>query len=234
MLNKFFKSVLCLIAIVLVSFSGNAQNGRQTAAADAAGALGGAGSAAGIINFLSLTPPGWLVLGGGALIGGVAGSLAVYESQPLIEKAPEYLANSLNTMDYVGAKHNEILVDYLKVNKSYTPDVFLEFSKKYDTNNKSVDIKFLSTQYSEMKNLKNYEDVVQYTLKQLPKDVDKKEFADFLRRIGKLEDLKVFISEVKRFENTLISNQSFSDGAIGQLSVYFSTLRYSAFLWNKK
>lgn len=233
------KIILSLVALVLVSFGGNAQNVRQTVAADAAGALGGAGSAAGIINFLSLTPPGWLVLGGGALVGGAAGSLAVYDANAGYNVGNDDLlmnliSNPENKLDYVGLKHNEILVDYLKINKKYDPAVFLEFSKRYDTNNKSVDIEFLSKQHSDMKAMKSYEDIVRYTLNKLPSGVDRVEFADFLRRVEKIDNITAFVSEVKKYENKLLSNKSFSDGTIGQLSAYFATLRYSSFLWDKK
>lgn len=205
-----------------------------TCIVDAAGALGGAASVASFINVGSATPWGWAAIGGGAILGGAGASLARVGNVRPIDNGIKNLSNSLNELDYVGIKHNQIINDYFANYSEYNTKNYFEFinknKSKYGIEKIYFDEKYLDVQSALVKSLDTDVKIVDYALSNLPSEINKEDFKRFLNSLNSIESGDKFIAEIKNYENKLMSGKISNDTKL-KLSSFFSTMRYSSNLW---
>ncbi len=207
----------------------------QTCIVDAAGALGGAAS---VVSFTSgvatLTPLGWGAVAGGAVLGGAGASLARVGNVRPTDNGIKNLSNTMNELDYVGVKHNQIINDYFLNYSEYTDENYFEFINKnkstYGIEKINFDEKYLEAQTSIIKDLDTDDKIVEYALIGLPSEINKDEFTSFLNNLKSIESADEFISEIKVYENKLLSGKLSVETKL-KLSSFFSTMRYSSNLW---
>ena len=205
-----------------------------TAIVDGAGALGGAGSVASFISVGSATPWGWAAIAGGAILGGAGASLAKVGNVKPQDNGIKDLSNSLNEFDWVGVSHNQIINDYFSSNYEFNSDNYLDFIKTHKCDYKNIDVYFeneyIKNQTALVVKLETDEQVIDYALENLPDEIDKEEFKQFLNNLLLSQDGNSFIKEVKTYENKFINEKHSKETKIKLLS-FFSTLRYSCNLW---
>ncbi|WP_293890617.1 hypothetical protein [Flavobacterium sp.] len=205
-----------------------------TAIVDASGAIGGAASAAQFINVASATPWGWAAIGGCAVICGAGASLAKVGNVKPNENNIKNLSNELNELDWVGVRHNLIINDYFENYSEYNPEDYYNFivknKDKYEIKDVYITKEYLEKQFETVKNINSDEDVYEYALSNLPKEVNKEDFKNFLINLSTIDSNDEFIETVKVYENKLIQSK-LSDETKAQLSTFFSTIRYSKNLW---
>lgn len=207
----------------------------QTCIVDAAGALGGAAS---VVSFTSgvasLTPLGWGAVAGGAVLGGAGASLARVGNVRPTDNGIKNLSNTINELDYVGVKHNQIINDYFLNYSEYNTKDYFEFinknKSKYDIEKIYFDEKYLEEQASIIRGLDTEDKIFEYALIGLPLEINKDEFKIFLNSLNYIESDDEFISEIKVYENKLLSGKLSVDTKL-KLSSFFSTIRYSSNLW---
>lgn len=224
--------------------SGEAFGWGRTAVIDAAGALGGAGSVAGIAGWFGWTPAApvaAIAVGVGAIIGGAGASLAASNYTGDIPINPiDIIDNQLKTkenyFDKVGKLHNQIVYDYWQINNKYDPITFYDFIKKnkdkYGFEEIFIKKEFLENQYRKIKDLSNDSNLEDYIIENLPKQVNSKEYLSFIKKINSLSQSKQDrIDYLKRFEKSELSKKEYNDETKAILGGFFSTLKYSTFLW---
>ena len=78
--------------------------------------------------------------------------------------------------------------------------------------------------------LKSNEDFINFVLNELPKEVDKNEFANFLNSVGNAKTLEKAIEKILNYENDLAMTEM-EDVAKNNIFIFLTTLRNSTTLW---
>lgn len=215
----------------------------NTAFVDAAGALGGAGSVASVAGWLGWTPAAPIAAGAvalGAVIGGAGASIA-YATSYDIPLGKDYEFNqsiivSDNYIDEIGAIHNQIVIDYKKEYAIYTEETYFNFLDKNIEQygfTESISISDKVKEDIEKLKLLTHSDVIKYTLEMLPKEIDQQIYSDLFNDLESLSSKEEAISRIKIFESNELNEGKYTDETKLLLGIYFSTLRYSLFLWNE-
>lgn len=238
------KIVLILLALVVSfnnAYSQKKGRGKIIAAADAAGALGGAGSVASIASWFSWTPAApvaGIALCVGAVIGGVGASCAVSRQAPPTTPKDALTGNVLlnsNYVDQVGVLHNEILFDYFNQNKDYSPEAYYEFIKnnksKYGISENPISLDYLIKQYESSIKFSDITGVNSYIIENLPENVSKVEYSNFLKELDNITEKNQSIDFIKKFEENELKNSKYDDKTKIILGSFFSTYRHSLSLW---
>ncbi|WP_353118900.1 hypothetical protein [Myroides odoratus] len=215
----------------------------NTAFVDAAGALGGAGSVASVAGWLGWTPAAPVAAGAvllGAIVGGAGASIAYADSYEVPIENDYAFSQSMiindNYVDEIGAIHNQIVIDYKEKYAFYNEEAYFSF---LETNKEQYGFTaplLISNKVKEdIEKLKSasHSDVIEYTLELLPKEIDQEMYIDFFQHLEVLSAKEDAISFIKKFERSELIKQEYSDETKLLLGVYFSTLRYSLFLWNE-
>lgn len=188
--------------------------------------IGGAGA-----GFLTGGVPGAFAGGGGAS----ADACGVVRP-----KESSVSSNPKNSLDWVGAMHNQILVDYFKVNKTYEIDTFYQFAQK---NKKSYRIDSLPPIEQVKKAVESAGDE-NTSVEELWTRIDKRFKAAGIKQdiVGRLKPLfpppkvpgptfPVWEASILQIENEAIQSKDLTKDQVQHLEVFFSTLRNSAKLW---
>lgn len=237
-----------LLAIVMFSSSAVAQTAAKsgpgfwaTAAIDAGGALGGAASVAQLTG-PPVTPLHWWAVGGGALIGGAAASVAVHANKAVSpgNNGVGDINNPKNQIDWVGTQHNNIAKDYIATYGEYNSETFYNFvsenREKYQIKEMQLSVEYLSRQATQVNSLKSQEEIFIFILDQLPKEVNKNEFRSFLTTLFTKTASQSTLDYIRKYEDQIYSKQ-LPPISLAQMSAFFTTLRNSTNLWevsNKK
>src|SRR5690554_1199505 len=221
------KIFLIIFAIIIGTTTAEAQPWWKTALVDGAGALGGAGSVMSFTGGIAATTPiGWVGVGAGASIA-YAGN-----ATPSKTKVKN---NSNNPFDHVGIRHNLIVKDFHQTRVEYSDEKFIDFieqnkSKYGIEENRYITVEYLREQGEKINSLKSNEDFINFVLNELPKEVDKNEFANFLNSVGNAKTLEKAIEKILNYENDLAMTEM-EDVAKNNIFIFLTTLRNSTTLW---
>ncbi|MGG5507117.1 MULTISPECIES: hypothetical protein [unclassified Myroides] len=216
----------------------------NTAFVDAAGALGGAGSVASVAGWFGWTPAAPIAAGAvalGAVIGGEGASIA-YANSYSVSLNDDYsfredMIVSENYVDKVGFIHNQVVLDYIEKYTIYNEEVYFNFLEKNKDQYGFTEQNLISLNQikEDIRSLKedSHADVIAYTLKKLPKEIDQQKYIEFFKELGSLSVKEKAIDCIIGFESKELTKKEYTDEAKVLLGVYFSTLRYSLWVWNE-
>lgn len=239
------KKNLIILLVCFISLNNiYAQRAGVIAAADAGGAVATAGSVASIAGWLAWTPAApvmVLTLCVSGVVGGGLASYAVSRTNNVTPKNPKDIiiadySFADNYFDEVGIIHNQILYDfYMKHGNTATPKVYYDFlianKSKYGIKEIPVTLEYLEQLYAISKNFQTIQDINSYTLNNLPKEVDRNAYSNFLNQLSAISNKSEAITFIKRFEEKELKNKNYSELTVGTLAIYFSTYRHSLSLW---
>lgn len=146
----------------------------------------------------------------------------------------EFAKNENNDLDYIGRNHNEIIVDFeakkipVTAKNYYT---YLNNHSKYSAGLQYFDLVDIVNLFKNNREHLDMDQTVQNIIKELPIEL-RDSFAEKLNELLQSSNNRTFVSKVINMENGYINNRSFDEELNTKLKIFFSTLRYSAALWN--
>jgi hypothetical protein len=244
------KLLFGLIAMVMFGFVGNAQELERkpwwaVVCVDAGGAVAGGLGCLQVTGGVAATnPAGWTATGICALVVGASASVgyAVKTSNlpQLINHTPSpTFPNPKNELDFVGTYHNILVEDFIKSKIEFSGENFLNFinenPRKYGINEKIIiTSQDLNNQDLIIKNLLNDDnDVINWVIGKLPKDLDSSEVLLLLNSLKESSDTRVVLDSIIKYENDLLNDNSININSKVAMMGFLSTLRNSVLLWNE-
>jgi hypothetical protein len=214
------------------------------ATVDAGGAVAGGIGCLQVTGGVAATnPAGWTATGICALVGGAAASVgyAVRAANPpvIIDITPSpTFPNPKNELDFVGLNHNKLVQDFIKSKIEFTGENFLKFvnenASKYGIHGKIlITSKELDNQDLAIQNLlNNDEDVIDWAISKLPKDLDSSEVLSLLNLLKESSDSKIALDSIVKYENELLNDKNININSKVAMMGFLSTLRNSIVLWD--
>jgi len=212
--------------------------------ADAAGALAGGSAGATIGGAVGVATGGAgmvVIVGGSAVIGGAAASVAYANRNTSGGTNKNYsdLLNSIedksNNMNFVGQNHNVLITDFFKKNKSFDLDSFYDFcikhKEEYNVGDVVIDKKTFKNIVYTVNDLKTTDQHIDYIIQNLPKSIDKKIFKNALDNLTK-SGKDITLKDIEEFEKISINKSNelpVEDQII--MNSFYSLLRYSLIYW---
>lgn len=146
--------------------------------------------------------------------------------------------NPENELDYVGLNHNKLVQDFMDSKIEYSGENFLKFvnenAEKYGISGEIlVTAKELDNQDLIIGKLADNNQIIDWVVGKLPKDVDDSKVSDLLNLLGKSSDNKVVLDAIVKYENEIINDEKVNINSRVVMMGFLSTLRNSIVLWNE-
>jgi len=176
----------------------------------------------------------------GALCGGCAATLSITVAPPPDNTGSSVTSNPKNSLDWVGAKHNELVRDYLKENKSFNIKTFYQFTERNKQRYRidtmpSIEEVTKAVEGSGDKNA-SVEDLLKHIDNQFKTAGIKQDIVGRLRPFFVLPKLPgptfpEWEASILQIENDALQAKDLNKQQVQHLSAFFAVLRNSGGLW---